>query len=185
MKYKTGDRIAPRILSSVMGSPLALPDPEARYTHVQFRRWTGCPICNVHIAQFRKSADAIKSAGIREIIFFHSKPEEIATFQADLPFDMVGDPHKKVYKEFGVEASLKFILSFKVLLTFVRGMLSGRFNLNMRNGPHGLPADFLIAPDGRIVAVKYGQNAYDQWSAQELLALARADGPTPTEELAA
>jgi hypothetical protein len=41
-------------------------------------------------------------------------------------------------------------------------MASGRFNLNMRNGPHSLPADFLIGSDGTIVALKYGDNAYYQ-----------------------
>ena len=38
----------------------------------------------------------------------------------------------------------------------------------------GLPADFLIAPDGRIAALKYGQHAYDQWTVDELLDHARA-----------
>ena len=43
--------------------------------------------------------------------------------------------------------------------------------------PHGgrtdLPADFLIAPDGRVRACKYGAHANDQWSVDEMLALAR------------
>lgn len=80
MKYKIGDRISTRILKSVRGKFLSLPDPSARFTHVQFRRWEGCPICNVHIARFRKHADAIRQAGIQEIIFFHSRPEAIAKF---------------------------------------------------------------------------------------------------------
>ena len=35
-----------------------------------------------------------------------------------------------------------------------------------------LPADFLVAPSGRINAVK-GTDAYDQWSVDELLTLAK------------
>ena len=35
-------------------------------------------------------------------------------------------------------------------------------------GRFGLPADFLIAPDGRIAAVKYGKHTYDQWTVDEL-----------------
>jgi hypothetical protein len=31
----------------------------------------------------------------------------------------------------------------------------------------------MIAPSGRIDAVKYGAHAYDQWSVDELLALAK------------
>jgi hypothetical protein len=37
----------------------------------------------------------------------------------------------------------------------------------------GLPADFPIAPSGRINAVKYGTDAYDQSSVDELLILAK------------
>jgi hypothetical protein len=37
----------------------------------------------------------------------------------------------------------------------------------------GLPADFLIAPDGRVLATSYGKHANDQWSVDELLDLAK------------
>lgn len=36
-------------------------------------------------------------------------------------------------------------------------------------GSFGLPGDFLIAPDGRILAAKYGEHADDQWSVDEVL----------------
>jgi hypothetical protein len=38
----------------------------------------------------------------------------------------------------------------------------------------GMPADFLIGPDGAVVARKYGGHADDQWSVDELLRLATA-----------
>lgn len=41
-------------------------------------------------------------------------------------------------------------------------------------GRLGLPAGFLIAPDGRTVARRYGRHAYDQWTVDELLTLAAA-----------
>lgn len=40
-------------------------------------------------------------------------------------------------------------------------------------GHLGLPADFLINSNGRVIAAKYGKHAYDHWSVDELLA------PTP------
>ncbi|MFG2769343.1 hypothetical protein [Streptomyces sp. NPDC048350] len=45
---------------------------------------------------------------------------------------------------------------------------------NPRGGRLGLPADFLITPDGRIAAAKYGEHADDQWPVDELLAHAAA-----------
>ena len=40
-------------------------------------------------------------------------------------------------------------------------------------GTLGRPADFLIAPNGKIVASHYGRHAFDQWSVDELLRLAK------------
>src|SRR5260370_10442324 len=46
-----------------------------------------------------------------------------------------------------------------------------------------LPADFLIAPSGRINAVKYGKHAYDQWSVDELLGWSDQRSEEHTSEL--
>jgi len=41
----------------------------------------------------------------------------------------------------------------------------------------GLPADFLIGTDGWVLALKYGTDAYDQWSVDELVAIVRKHAP--------
>lgn len=46
-------------------------------------------------------------------------------------------------------------------------------NLHPTGGHLGLPADFLIGSDGRVIACKYGMHADDQWSVDELLAQLR------------
>jgi peroxiredoxin len=169
MKYSTKDIFPALQLQTVRGKTLALPDSKSPYTHIQFRRWSGCPICNVHIAELRRNAGRIKQAGIHEVLFFHSQPRDIADFQKDVPFDMVGDPEKRYYKQFGVDTSLGVLLNREALWAALRGLFSGHFNLKMGGGPFELPADFLVTPNGRIVAIKYGAHAYDQWSVEELL----------------
>ena len=52
-------------------------------------------------------------------------------------------------------------------------MLRGKFGVKMTGGPLGLPAEFLVGPDGRIKAAHYGKHAYDQWPVETLLDLAR------------
>jgi hypothetical protein len=45
----------------------------------------------------------------------------------------------------------------------------------LRSGPgghFGLPADFLIAPTGQVLAAKYGRHASDHWSVDEVVLLA-------------
>src|SRR5215472_9288603 len=172
MKFKPGDIIPARTLESVSGQPIKLPDPN-RLVHLQFRRFVDCPICNTHIAELRGRSREIEAAGIKEAIVFHSSAKSIRSYQKNVPFALVGDPKKALYRRFGVEASLGF-LSLKALGAAVRGVAHGHFGLRLSGGPFGLPGEFLIAPSGQIKAVKYGTHAYDQWSVDELIAFARS-----------
>ena len=171
MKFKPSDIFPATTLESVTGESVKLPDPN-RLVHLQLRRFVDCPICNTHIAEVRGRAREIEAAGIKEVIVFHSSAQSIRSYQKDVPFVLVGDPKKALYKELGVNASLGF-LSRKALGAAMRGVAHGHFGLRLSGGPAGLPGDFLIAPSGRIIAVKYGTHAYDQWSVDELIALAK------------
>ena len=170
-KFKPGDIFPTTHLESVTGESITIPDA-GRSVHLQFRRFVDCPICNMHIAELRRRAREIEAAGIKEVIVFHSSPESIRSYQKDLPFVLIGDPQKALYRKFGVEASIKF-MSLKSMSAAVRGVAHGHFGLRLSGGPLGLPADFLIAPSGGIKAVKYGTHAYDQWSVDELIASCR------------
>jgi peroxiredoxin len=171
MKFKTGDIFPAATLESVTGTPIQLPDPN-RLVHLQLRRFVDCPICNTHLAELRKRASEIEAAGIKEVIVFHSSANSIRSYQKGVPFALVGDPKKALYKQFGVETSLGF-LSRNALRAAMRGVAHGHFGVRLSGGPFGLPGEFLIAPSGQIKAAKYGTHAYDQWSADELIALAR------------
>jgi peroxiredoxin len=170
-KFKAGDVVAATTLESVTGETIEIPDPE-RLVHLQFRRFVDCPICNTHIAELRRRVREIEAAGIAEVIVFHSSAKSIRSYQKDVPFVLIGDPNKELYEDFGVAASLGF-LSLKALSAGMRGIAQGHFGLRQSGGPLGLPGDFLIAPSGQIKAVKYGTHAYDQWSVDELIALAK------------
>lgn len=120
----------------------------------------------------RRGAGRIAAAGIHEVLFFHSSQEDVASFHADLPFDAIGDRENRYYRELGVESSWTCAMNPRAVWAALKGMFGAKFNLAMTGGPLGLPADFLVSPDGRIKAVQYGRRAYDQWSVNELLALA-------------
>jgi peroxiredoxin len=171
MKFKPGDMLPTLQMEAVTGEAINIPDAR-RLVHLQFRRFVDCPICNTHIAELRRRVRETEAAGIKEVVVFHSSPKSIRSYQKDVPFVMVGDPNKAFYKYFGVESSFGFI-SLEALRAAIHGMAHGHFAMRVAGGgPFGLPADFLIAPSGRINAVKYGNDAYDQWSVDELLALA-------------
>jgi peroxiredoxin len=177
-RFQTGDRVAPHALLTASGAPVAVPDA-SRVTHLQFRRFAGCPICNLHLRSFVRRIGEIEAAGIAEVVVFHSTAEEMRRYENGLPFAVIGDPERKLYREFGVEAAPRALANVQAVLAILRTfplvtmdlLLTGRLsaNLSPHGGRLGLPADFLIAPDGRVMAAKYGAHADDQWSVDEVL----------------
>jgi peroxiredoxin len=169
-------------LETIEGKVVPVPDPSARFVHLQFRRFSGCPICNAHLRSLANHRAELAEHGIREVIFFHSSAAELRTYEADLPFDLVADPERKYYRQFGVESSARALLHPAIIGPILRGAKvvfrgSGRrlWMPKAENGRLGLPADFLVDRTGRIVAAKFGTHAYDQWEVGELLTLARRE----------
>lgn len=176
-----GDTIAARELVTIRDERVSVPDG-GQLVHMQFRRFAGCPVCNLHLRSVVQRHDEIVAAGIREVVLFHTSVDELRKHADELPFAVVADPRKQLYREFGVEAGKRAMLSPRAWGTILRAigrsvtsMLSGKTKppkLLPEGGRWGLPADILIAPDGRVLAAKYGNHAGDQWSVDELLALA-------------
>jgi len=171
-----GDTVAPLTVTNLDGDSVAIPDPAHRL-HLQFRRHAGCPICNTHLRSVTQRLDEITAAGIREVVFFHSSAQVLRDHQVELPFDVVPDPQRQTYREFGVEKSGRSILTPKILASVGTGVIQQRAKgtLGTLTESHlGMPADFLIDTDGTVLAAKYGEHGADQWTVDELLAVARA-----------
>lgn len=173
----TNHVVESRKLQAIDGSVVSIPAPDA-LVHLQFRRFAGCPICNLHVREVARRRGEIQSADIVEVIVYHSDADAIRRYAAELPFAVVADPDRVLYREFDVKNSLRGVLNRHVMGA------AGRSALRMRSAREvigavdptenhfSMPADFLIAPDGRLLARKYGEHADDQWSVDELLAIA-------------
>ncbi|MCV7378948.1 alkyl hydroperoxide reductase [Mycobacterium alsense] len=174
-----GSVIPARKLTAVSGDAVAIPDPE-RLVHLQLRRFAGCPICNVHLQSIVRRHEEIAKAGVREVVVFHSTDEELARYVDDLPFAVVGDPDKALYAEFGVGTSPRAVLDPRslapVLAPIAREQVGRIRTRRPLTNPHptggrlGLPGDFLIGTDGKVLVCKRGRHANDQWTVDEVLA---------------
>ncbi|WP_369829084.1 peroxiredoxin-like family protein [Mycobacterium sp. 852002-50816_SCH5313054-b] len=168
-----GSVVAPRELVTVSGEAVPIPDPD-RLVHLQLRRFAGCPICNLHLRSIVRRHDEIAGAGVREVVVFHSTDQELLRYAGDLPFAVVGDPTKGLYDEFGVGTSPRSVLHPRAMTSAIRSGM-GNVNMHPTGGHLGLPADFLIGPDGRVLACRHGRHANDQWTVDEVLAYARSE----------
>jgi peroxiredoxin len=173
VRFGAGDFIRPRTLQTIDGASVSIPDPGGALVHLQFRRYAGCPICSLHLRSFTQRHEELVAAGIREVVVFHSPEAELRKVHR-LPFAVIADPDKRLYAEFGVGTSPRAVLDPRVWPTALRAVAaraSADPKVGRESGSFGLPADFLIAPEGRVRASKYGVHADDQWSVDELLRL--------------
>ncbi|GIH92679.1 peroxiredoxin-like family protein [Planobispora siamensis] len=183
MRLRPGFTVPARELPSVTGPAVPVPDP-GRLVHLQFRRFAGCPVCNLHLRSVVARHAEIEAAGVREVVVFHSPAGELAEHVAGLPFAVVADPGRRLYAEFGVESAVRALLDPRAWATIARAVARSLREIargrergpaaRPHGGRFGLPADFLIDPDGRVVACRYGEHVYDQWPVEEVLALAAA-----------
>ena len=178
-KLNVGETVGRHDLVTIHGKPVRLPDP-VHPVHLQFRRYAGCPVCNLHMRGVAARHGEILAAGVREVVVFYSAAETMLGFQGDLPFATIADPEKKLYAEFGV-GTMPVTTAFK--LRSWRAAAQGLANAPSLRGIGskgtsylGLPADFLIGTDGTILAASYGRYTDDHWSVDEVLALTRGEG---------
>lgn len=176
-KISVGDAIRPRSLGTLDSGPVQIPDPRD-LVHLQFRRFAGCPFCSLHLREFARRHDELTGAGVREVVVFRSTAEALQRHHANLPFAVVPDPQGKLYAEFGVESALRSVLDPHAWWPALRGIASALPALpgfpTSTAGALGLPAEFLIANDGKVFARHYGVHADDHWSVDDVLALTRA-----------
>jgi peroxiredoxin len=173
-RLRAGGTAPPIRAGSVRSEEVVMPDGRAGLTHVQFLRFAGCPVCNLHLRSFIRRHAELRAAGVREIVLFHSAVAFIDDYYGELPFDLIADPAREIYARYRVETSPLAVLSPMAWPGLVQGYhlkKAGAFD----STPFGLPADFLIDGHGRIVAVHYGAHSGDQWSVDDVLALAKGE----------
>jgi peroxiredoxin len=171
-RHSTGDHLPPLEFTTLTHGTFYLPGPAL--VHLQFRRFAGCPVCNLHLQSFRRGHTRLLEAGIQPVAFFHSTADLMRPYQGDLPFPTVPDPERHWYRYFGVERSLAATLHPKVFGAALAGLVGAKSNPFAGGSDQtGLPADFLVNSGGTILAAHYGDHATDQWSLDEVLNLSR------------
>ncbi|MBL8955293.1 MAG: AhpC/TSA family protein [Myxococcaceae bacterium] len=169
-KLKPGSIVAPFQVDTLAHGRLAL--PSSGVVHLQFRRFAGCPICNLHLRQFAREQGRLEAAGVKTVAFVHSSAEAMRPYQGDLPFATVPDAEKHWYRQFGVERSAVAMFHPRALWAAIKGSLTVKHNpLAGEGGMTGLPADFLLDAQGTVLALKYGAHPDDAWSVDEVIAL--------------
>src|SRR5260370_424219 len=100
-KARVGGAFPTLELTATSGQLVTIPDPAGNFVHLQLRRFAGCPICNLHLRSIVTRHDEIRTHGIREVVVFHSTAAELAKHEAELPFPLIADPERELYRRLG------------------------------------------------------------------------------------
>ncbi len=168
-RVQLGEQIEPITLQTLAHGELAL--PTGGFVHLQFRRFAGCPICNLHLRSFARSVERLHAAGVQPVAFFHSSFASMRGYQADLPFAVVPDVEKRWYRRFGVESGWSSVLHPRAFGRALSGLVRGLAHpLRGEGGLVGFPADVLLDGGGSVRGIKYGAHADDQWTVDDVIA---------------
>jgi peroxiredoxin len=176
MRIGVGQKIGRFVWHTSAGTTTTIPDAGGSLVNLQFSRWAGCPICNMHLASFRSRAREIEDAGVKVVVVFHSPEEDVIELRGDIPFALIPDPDKRYYRAFGVEQSAFFLMSKKAFASLRREAKQGHRAQRIRGGVLGLPASFIIDKNGAVLAAHYGRHADDNLGVDDVLRIARSEG---------
>jgi peroxiredoxin len=154
--------------------------PAAEWMLLSFLRYASCPMCNLRVRELSNTAAELESRGIRWVAVFHSPASRLERyFSGTKRQHIVADPHKEFYARYGCERSW-FGLLLSVLVPsfwwrFVQATVLGYWGGAIDNSFHSMPADFLIAPDGRIRIAHYGKHIGDHVPVADVFAASVAN----------
>jgi thioredoxin-dependent peroxiredoxin len=162
------------------GKLITLSDLRGRTVLLKFYRFAACPICNLHLRDYVRRAGEVSAAGITVVAVFHSPGRRLTKSlrKLSLPFPVIADPEKRLFKAFGVEASWRGMFTQGVARDYARAMGAGFFSgpLGHEGGIKGHPADFLIDGQGVIRLAHYGRDYTDTLDVDRILELAAQVG---------
>lgn len=176
MKLNKGQKAIDFTVRDIDDRTIRLSDFQGGKVLLAFFRNVHCPFCNVRIHHLSLNKASFEEKGLKMIFFFES-PKELITeslFHRHVqPIPLIADPEKKIYRQYGVEAS-----TFKMLGTFLS---SGNSDIKKQNKTFDLPedtstkatqnlipADFLIDEQLIIQKAHYGANLKDHISINEI-----------------
>jgi peroxiredoxin len=128
------------------------------------------------VAQLRQEKDRFKQLGARVVLVGLGTPEETAAFktQFKVPFAMIADPEKKLFKAFHLkQASLGGLLSVGMAVKGLSAVARGHGIGIPKGDVRQLPGVFIIDTGGRIRFSHFARDPADHPKPEVLLAFLR------------
>jgi len=116
------------------------------------------------VAQLRQEKTSLDQAGIQVVLVGMGTPAEAESFrrQYDVPFPLISDPEKNLYRAYGLKRA-RFMQLFSPGLLRKGLMAAGEGHLPgmPRGDPMQMPGTFVIDREGRFLLRHFARDAAD------------------------
>lgn len=165
MKLQAGDKAPFFEVPDVNGEMQSLTSDDKRPVLLSFHRHAGCPPCNLRVREHILAKKELDRYGVQIFGVFESPAESIRRdlSHGDVPFPILPDSDRKLYKLYSVAPSLTgFLRSFLIKPLFsMKAIFKHHYIPTFAEATTMMPAEFLIAPDGTIILSRYAKDFGD------------------------
>jgi thioredoxin-dependent peroxiredoxin len=170
-KLNSGDQAPGFSVRDLNGRDVALTDYRERKLLLAFFRYGACPLCNLRMTFLIDAYPRWQEQGLDVVAVFESPAERLLETVAKqpVPFSVIPDPDRAMYKQYGVTASGWGYLVGAFRFRAFRDAFKRGFHIGKGEGAiTQLPAEFLINPDGTIARAYYGKDIGDHLPIDEI-----------------
>jgi len=175
MKLRPGNKAPHFEILDVNGSLQTSAGNDGSPVHLSFHRHAGCPPCNLRVHELMVAKQRFDKLGVRMLQVFESSVEHIRKdlSHGEVPFPILPDRQRKLYKQYAVNPSLGgFISSFLLRPGYsMQAMFKHGYWPKFKEVTTMMPAEFIIAPDGTIKLAHYAKDLGDYVPIDSLLKL--------------
>ncbi|HUT86973.1 MAG TPA: peroxiredoxin-like family protein [Candidatus Heimdallarchaeota archaeon] len=171
MRIQSGEQAKPFEVTYIFDRTISLEDYRGKRLMLSFYRYASCPLCNLRVAQLIARYPPLREQGLHLVAFFQSPRQSILETVAkqDVPFPIIPDPKRLIYKLYGVESSRLGLLKGLLRLSeFWVAMKKGFLSITSDGDRTLIPADFLVGPDLTIERAYYGADIGDHLTLEEI-----------------
>ncbi|WP_168122853.1 peroxiredoxin-like family protein [Paenibacillus sp. HB172176] len=164
MALKQGQTAPLFVKEDIFGNKIDLREYKGSKLMISFYRFSSCPFCNLRVQRIVGQHGKFEENGLKMISFWQSPKESILEHvgKEKLPFPLIPDPEKRIYRQYEVERSWLGALKVMKDPGLMADALKGGIQPSKMDGDlNQLPADFLIGPDLIIHEAYYGKHIGD------------------------
>lgn len=139
---------------------------------LSFFRHAGCPMCNLRVHELIQERETLDNYGVKILAIFESPAKSIRrdVGKQKPPFPIIPDPDRRLYKLYGVAPSWSGFV--RIFLSRPKRVFEAIFKKGFipkfAEATPMMPAEFLIAPDGKIKLAYYGTDIGDHLPLSDL-----------------